>query len=63
MKINSYLESEEEESASRLVWQAVWFFIHAILALGSWLGLMLAGYAIGAWLAPRRHSPQSDSEI
>lgn len=46
MKIDSFLESEEQEGASRLIGQAVWFFIHAVLALGAWLALMLVGYAI-----------------
>jgi hypothetical protein len=37
---------EEEESASKLSWQAVWFSVHTVLALGSWFVLMLMGYAL-----------------
>lgn len=46
MKIDSFLEGDEQDSVSRLIWQAAWFFIHAVLALASWLALMLVGYAI-----------------
>ncbi|MGO9336677.1 MAG: hypothetical protein ACLPY1_04125 [Terracidiphilus sp.] len=38
-------EHEEEKSPSRLSHQAIWFFAHSGLALGSWLVLMLLGYA------------------
>ena len=37
---------DEEESESKLSRQAVWFFVHTILALGAWVALMLAGYAL-----------------
>ena len=38
-------EHEEERNPSRLSHQAIWFFTHSALALGSWLVLMLLGYA------------------
>ena len=53
MKIDSFLESDEQESASRLISQAAWFFIHAILALVSWFALMLVGYAINPTGVPQ----------
>jgi hypothetical protein len=37
---------EEEQGASKLSRQALWFFIHTLIALASWLGLMLLGYAL-----------------
>ena len=37
---------EEEQGASRLPRQALWFLIHTVFALASWLALMLAGYAL-----------------
>jgi hypothetical protein len=36
----------EEQSTSKLSRQALSFFLHALLALGSWMALMLLGYAI-----------------
>ena len=36
----------EEQSTSKLSAQALSFFLHALLALGSWIGLMLLGYLI-----------------
>ncbi len=36
----------EEQSTSKLSRQAVSFFLHSLLALGSWMALMLLGYAI-----------------
>jgi hypothetical protein len=36
---------EEEKSPSRLSNQAIWFIAHTALAIGSWLVLMLLGYA------------------
>lgn len=39
-------ESGEENSLSKLSRQSVWFFLHALLALASWLALMLVGYAL-----------------
>jgi hypothetical protein len=38
-------EHEEERNPSRLFHQAIWFFTHSALALGSWITLMLLGYA------------------
>jgi hypothetical protein len=39
-------DEDEDRSASRITWQAVSFFLHTALALGSWLALMLVGYAL-----------------
>jgi hypothetical protein len=36
----------EEQSTSELSRQALSFFLHSLLALGSWMALMLLGYAI-----------------
>jgi hypothetical protein len=36
----------EEQSRSRLSAQALSFFLHSLLALGTWLALMLLGYAV-----------------
>jgi hypothetical protein len=41
-----YKDEEEDSSASKLTRQAVSFFVHTALALGSWLVLMLVGYAL-----------------
>jgi hypothetical protein len=41
-----HTDEEEEASESKLSRQAVWFFVHTILALGAWIALMLAGYAL-----------------
>jgi hypothetical protein len=38
--------TDEEKSQSKLSGQAVSFFVHTVLALGSWLALMFAGYAL-----------------
>jgi hypothetical protein len=35
---------EEEKDPAKLSNQAIWFFAHTGLAIGSWLGLMLLGY-------------------
>jgi hypothetical protein len=35
-----------EQSTSKLSRQALSFFLHSLLALGSWMALMLLGYAI-----------------
>jgi len=42
----SMLYTEEERDDSRLSRQAFSFFVHTLLALGSWLGLMVLGYAM-----------------
>ncbi len=45
--MESLLHSEEEEkSPATLSGQAMRFFMHTLLALGTWLALMLAGYAL-----------------
>ncbi|MGB7264326.1 MAG: hypothetical protein WBC92_02360 [Terracidiphilus sp.] len=48
--MKSLLESEEyqqkDERPATLGRQALWVFLHTLLALGSWLALMLAGYAL-----------------
>lgn len=36
----------DEQGQSKLSGQALSFFLHSLLALGSWLALMLLGYAI-----------------
>jgi len=36
----------EEQSTSKLSTQALSFFLHSLLALASWMALMLLGYAI-----------------
>jgi len=41
-----YSDEEVESSASKLTRQAISFFVHTALALGSWLALMLVGYAL-----------------
>jgi hypothetical protein len=41
-----YRDEEVESSASKLTRQAISFFVHTALALGSWLALMLVGYAL-----------------
>jgi hypothetical protein len=35
---------EEEKNPSKLSNQAIWFFAHTALAIGTWLALMLLGY-------------------
>ena len=40
------MHSEQEQEGSKLSSQAVSFFVHVVLALGSWLALMFAGYAL-----------------
>lgn len=44
--MDSFLETEEESSAPSLARQAFSFLLHSLLALGSWIGLMLVGYAV-----------------
>ena len=46
--MDSLLRTDEDEdrSASRLVRQALSFLVHTCIALGSWLALMLVGYAV-----------------
>ena len=42
--MQSSMYTDEGKNDSRLSGQAVSFFLHTMLALGSWLGLMLLGY-------------------
>jgi hypothetical protein len=53
--MDSLLQTDEDEdrSASRLIRQAVSFLVHAALALGSWLALMLVGYALNPQNVPQ----------
>jgi len=44
--MQSSLYSEEERIDSKLSRQATSFLVHTLLALGSWLALMAAGYAL-----------------
>jgi hypothetical protein len=44
--MESLIHGKDEDSASNLTWQAVWFSVHTVLALGSWFALMLVGYAL-----------------
>ncbi len=45
--MHSSVQTElEEQSSSKLSGQALSFFLHALLALGSWMALMLLGYLI-----------------
>jgi len=46
-------EHEEEKNPSGLSHQATWFFAHSALALGSWLVLMLLGYAFNPQGVPQ----------
>ena len=38
--------TDEDERSSKLSGQAVSFFMHTAIAIGTWLALMLAGYAL-----------------
>jgi hypothetical protein len=53
--MDSLLHSDEieEESATKLSMQAVWFFVHTVLALGAWVALMFAGYALNPTGVPQ----------
>ena len=42
--MRSSMYTEEEKHDSKLSGQALSFFLNTLLALGSWLGLMLVGY-------------------
>jgi hypothetical protein len=46
-------DNEEDKSASKLSHQAISFFLHTALALGSWLALMFAGYALNPPALPQ----------
>jgi FtsH-binding integral membrane protein len=51
--MSSILHTDEEQNASRLSRQAVSFFAHTLLALGSWLALMFVGYALNPSAIPQ----------
>ncbi|UWZ83067.1 hypothetical protein [Occallatibacter riparius] len=38
--------SDEDEASDKLSRQALSFFLHLVVALGTWVGLMLVGYAV-----------------
>jgi hypothetical protein len=44
--MESLLHTGPEKGSSKLTHQAVTFFMHTVLALGSWLGLMMLGYLV-----------------
>ena len=45
--MNSSVQTElEEQSSSKLSGQALSFFLHSLVALGTWMTLMLLGYLI-----------------
>jgi len=45
--MNSSVQTElEEQSSSKLSGQALSFFLHSLVALGTWMALMLLGYLI-----------------
>lgn len=44
--MESLLHTDEDEKSSKLSGQALSFFMHTALALGSWLALMLIGYVL-----------------
>ncbi len=45
--------TEDDRNPSQLSTQIVWFVVHTLLALASWLGLMLAGYALNPLAIPQ----------
>ncbi len=53
--MDSLLRTDEDEdrSASRLFRQALSFLLHTVLALGSWLALMVVGYALNPSNVPQ----------
>jgi hypothetical protein len=51
--MQSMMHEDEERSGSRLGAQAVSLFLHTALALGTWLALMLAGYALNPTAVPQ----------
>ncbi len=53
MDTSLYTDEDEDRSAQRLVRQALSFVVHAALALGSWLALMLVGYAVNPQVVPQ----------
>lgn len=51
--MDSLLNTEEEDSAKKLSRQALWFFLHAVIALSTWLALMLLGYLLNPTGVPQ----------
>lgn len=47
------LHSEPERINPNLGQQALWFFIHTMVAVGSWLGLMWIGYLVNPATVPQ----------
>lgn len=46
-------DDEEDDARERLSHQAIAFFVHVILALVAWIGMILAGYAINPTYVPQ----------
>jgi hypothetical protein len=51
--VETSLHSEQEPANSKLGQQALWFFIHSVLAIASWLGLMWVGYIVNPAAVPQ----------
>ena len=51
--MQSSLYTEEERSESKLTRQAIWFILHTLIAIGSWLALMGVGYAMNPSRVPQ----------
>ena len=51
--MDELLEHGLERPAARLSRQALWFLLHALLALATWFGLMLLGYAVNPSNVPQ----------
>lgn len=53
--MESLIRSDEDEDSgsSRFIRQVISFFVHTALALGSWLVLMLVGYALSPQNVPQ----------
>lgn len=51
--MESSLHSAEERTNPNLGQQALWFFIHAVIALASWLALMWVGYLLNPVTIPQ----------
>jgi hypothetical protein len=46
MEETKLVMSEEDEASDKLSRQALAYFLHTVIGLGSWVALMLVGYAI-----------------
>ena len=53
METSIHRENEQDRNSTTLSGQAISFFTHTILALGVWLLLMLAGYALNPSQVPQ----------